>query len=137
MLWRLGKSAQLVGWSGDIFIARDAAEEVTVEYSVPSEGALMWFDLMAIPADAQNLDEAYAFLNYMLRPEVIAAATNYVYYANANQAAFDAGLIDAEVTGDPAIYPDEATLEKLYTTTPYSFELDEFVQQIWAQFVAG
>ena len=132
-----GEICVAVGWSGDIFIARDAAEDVTVEYVVPSEGALMWFDLMAIPADAANVDQAYTFLNYMLRPEVIAAASNYVYYANANQAAFDQGLIDEEVTGDPAIYPDEATLEKLYTTTPYSFELDEFVQQIWATFVAG
>ena len=132
-----GEICAAVGWSGDIFIARDAAEEVTVEYVVPAEGALMWFDLMAIPADAANVDEAYAFLNYMLRPEVIAAATNYVYYANANQASVDLGLVDEEVTSDPAIYPDEATLEKLYTTTPYSFETQEFVDAIWAEFVAG
>jgi len=132
-----GEICVAVGWSGDIFIARDAAEEVTVEYVVPAEGALMWFDLMAIPADAANVDEAYTFLNYILRPEVIAAATNYVYYANANQAAFDMGLIEEEVTSDPAIYPDEATLEKLYTTTPYSFEAQEFVDAIWAEFVAG
>lgn len=132
-----GEICAAVGWSGDIFIARDAAEEVTVEYVVPSEGALMWFDLMAIPADASNVDQAYEFLNYILRPEIIANASNYVYYANANQAAFDQGLIDEEVTGDPAIYPDEATLEKLYTTTPYSFETQEFVDAIWAQFVAG
>ena len=132
-----GEICLAVGWSGDIFIARDAAEEITVEYVVPSEGALMWFDLMAIPADAPNVDSAYTFLNYILRPEVIAAASNYVYYANANQAAFDQGLIDEDVTGDPAIYPDEATLEKLYTTTPYSFETQEFVDAIWAEFVAG
>ena len=132
-----GEICAAIGWSGDIFIARDAAEEVTVEYVVPAEGALMWFDLMAIPADAANVDEAYAFLNYMLRPEVIAAATNYVYYANANQASVDLGLVDEEVTSDPAIYPDEATLEKLYTTTPYSFETQEFVDAIWAEFVAG
>ena len=132
-----GEICAAIGWSGDIFIARDAAEEVTVEYVVPSEGALMWFDLMAIPADAANVDEAYAFLNYILRPEVIAAATNYVYYANANQASVDMGLVDEEVTSDPAIYPDEATLEKLYTTTPYSFETQEFVDAIWAEFVAG
>ena len=132
-----GEICLAVGWSGDVFIARDAAEEVTVEYVVPSEGALMWFDLMAIPADASNVDEAYTFLNYILRPEVIAAATNYVYYANANQTAFDQGLIEEEVTSDPAIYPDAATLEKLYTTTPFTFEAQEFVDAIWAQFVAG
>ena len=132
-----GEICLAVGWSGDMFIARDAAEAVTVEYVIPSEGAFMWFDLMAIPADAANVDEAYAFLNYMLRPEVAAAATNYVYYANANQAAFDAGLIDEAVTSDPAIYPDVATLEKLYATTPYSFETQEFVDAIWAEFVAG
>ena len=109
-----------VGWSGDVFQARDRAAEadngVTVGYAIPKEGALMWFDNMAIPASAENVDEAHEFLNYIMRPDVIAKATDYVFYANGNAASTP--LVDEEVTGDPAIYPDEETRAKLYTVTP-------------------
>ncbi|MGD1888690.1 MAG: polyamine ABC transporter substrate-binding protein, partial [Cohaesibacteraceae bacterium] len=79
-----------IGWSGDMLIARDRAAEadngVNVDYVIPREGALMWFDQMAIPADAANVAEAHQFLNYVMQPETIAAATNYVFYANGNLA---------------------------------------------------
>ena len=68
----------------------------------------MWFDQMAIPADAQHVDEAHEFLNYMMKPEVAAKASNYVFYANGNKASQQ--FIDKEILDDPAIYPDEATL---------------------------
>jgi putrescine transport system substrate-binding protein len=78
-----------MGWSGDILQARDRAAEadagVTVEYAIPKEGALMWFDNMAIPSDAANVEEAHEFLNYIMKPEVMAKASNYVYYANGNR----------------------------------------------------
>ena len=67
---------------------------------------------MAIPADAPHVDEAHAFLNYMMKPEVAAKASNYVFYANGNKASQQ--FIDKEILDDPAIYPDEATLEKLF-----------------------
>lgn len=111
-----------VGWSGDVLQARDRAAEadagVTVEYSIPQEGALMWFDNMAIPADAPHVDEAHEFINFILRPDVIAKATNYVYYANGNKASQE--LVEAEVLEDPAIYPPQATVDKLFTTTTKS-----------------
>ena len=79
-----------LGYSGDIFQARDRAAEakagVTVDYSIPSTGAQMWFDVMAIPADAPHVAEAHEFLNYIMKPEVIAKASDVVFYANGNKA---------------------------------------------------
>ncbi len=108
-----------VGWSGDILQARDRAEEagngVKVGYSIPTEGAMMWFDNMAIPADAPHVEEAHEFLNYMMRPEVIAKATDYVFYANGNLASQQ--YVSKDIRNDPAVYPDEATMAKLFITT--------------------
>lgn len=108
-----------VGWSGDVLIARDRAAEadngVTVEYVIPKEGAMMWFDNMAIPVDAPHVEEAHEFINYIMRPDVIAKATNYVFYANGNKASHE--FVDKEVLGDPAVYPDEETVNNLFITT--------------------
>ncbi|WP_349361311.1 polyamine ABC transporter substrate-binding protein [Stappia sp.] len=108
-----------VGWSGDVLQARDRAAEadngVTVAYSIPKEGAMMWFDNMAIPADAPHPEEAHIFLDYIMRPEVIARATNYVFYANGNLASKE--FVDPDVLNDPAVYPSDATVDNLFTTT--------------------
>ncbi|WP_163270130.1 polyamine ABC transporter substrate-binding protein [Chelativorans alearense] len=128
-----------VGWSGDIFQARDRAAEadqgVEIAYAIPKEGAQMWFDQMAIPADAQHVEEAHEFINYIMRPEVIAKASNYVFYANGNKASQE--LLDEEVIGDPAVYPDEAVLEKLYTTLPYDPRTQRLVTRLWTRVVTG
>ncbi|MGB7288165.1 MAG: polyamine ABC transporter substrate-binding protein, partial [Salaquimonas sp.] len=96
-----------VGWSGDVLQARDRADEadngVTVAYSIPNEGAMMWFDQMAITADAVNVKEATMFLDYIMRPEVIAKASNYVYYANGNKASQP--LLEEDLINDPGVYP--------------------------------
>ena len=128
-----------VGWSGDVFQARDRAAEadagVEIGYAIPSEGALMWFDQMAIPADAKNVEEAHIFLDYIMRPEVIAKASNYVYYANGNKASQP--LLEKDVLEDPAIYPDEATTNKLYTTTPYDARSQRVVTRTWTKVKTG
>ena len=128
-----------VGWSGDVFIARDAAAEADdgneIVYVIPEEGALMWFDQMAIPADAPHPEEAHAFIDYLLRPEVIARASNYVYYANGNLASQP--LLVEEVLGDPAIYPDADTLNRLYTTTPYPPKVQRTVTRAWTRVKTG
>jgi len=128
-----------VGWSGDVFQARDRAKEanhgVTVNYIIPKEGAEMWFDQMAIPADAQHVPEALEFLNYMMKPEVAAKASNYVYYANGNKASQQ--FIDKDVIGDPAIYPDEATLAKLFTVQPYGPKEQRLVTRLWTKVTTG
>jgi putrescine transport system substrate-binding protein len=111
-----------IGWSGDVLQARDRAAEadngVTVSYVIPKEGAMMWFDNMAIPADAPHAEEAHVFLDYIMRPEVIAKATNYVFYANGNKASQE--FVDTEVLEDPAIYPSEETVNNLFSTTTKS-----------------
>ncbi len=134
-----GDICMAIGWSGDVFLARDRAAEadqgVEISYSIPKEGAQMWFDMMAIPADAPHVEEAHEFLNYIMRPEVIAKASNYVYYANGNKAS--QALLEPDVINDPAIYPDEATMAKLYTTTPYDARSQRLVTRLWTKVVTG
>ena len=127
------------GWSGDILQARDRAAEaengVEIAYNAPVEGALMWFDQMAIPVDAPNVDAAHTFLNFILDAQNMADASNYVYYANGNLAS--QALLVADVIGDTAIYPDAATLEKLYTTTPYGSRVQRTVTRLWTKIKSG
>ncbi|MDW6025131.1 polyamine ABC transporter substrate-binding protein [Mesorhizobium sp. BAC0120] len=128
-----------IGWSGDVFQARDRAAEadqgVTIDFAIPKEGAEMWFDQMAIPADAKHVDEAHAFINYMMKPEVAAKATNYVFYSNGNKASQQ--FIDKEILDDPAIYPDEATLQKLFTVSPLDPKTQRLVTRTWTKIVTG
>ena len=91
---------------------------MTVNYVIPKEGAMMWFDNMAIPADAPHVEEAHLFLDFIMRPDVIAKATNYVFYANGNLASKE--FVDKEVLEDPAIYPSDDTVNNLFTTTTKS-----------------
>ena len=127
------------GWSGDILQARDRAAEaengVDIAYNAPSEGALMWFDQMAIPADAPNPEAAHTFLNFIMDAQNMADASNYVYYANGNLASQP--MLEEDVIGDPAIYPDEATLENLYTTTPYPAKVQRVVTRLWTKIKSG
>ncbi|MCB2125567.1 MAG: extracellular solute-binding protein [Rhodobacteraceae bacterium] len=103
-------------YSGDAGIAQARAAEagngVEVAYAIPREGTLMWIDLMAIPADSARVDAAYAFIDYMLRPEVIADVTNTVFFANANAAA--SALVDPAILGDPGFYPPVEVRERLF-----------------------
>ncbi|MEL7093030.1 MAG: polyamine ABC transporter substrate-binding protein [Pseudomonadota bacterium] len=127
------------GWSGDILQARDRAAEaengVEIAYNAPSEGALMWFDQMAIPADAPNPEGAHIFLDFIMDAQNMAQASNYVYYANGNIASQE--FLVEDVIGDPAIYPDAATLENLYTTTPYPAKVQRTVTRLWTKIKSG
>ena len=112
-----GNICVTVGYSGDIFQAKTRAEEakkgVNVAYSLPKEGAQLWFDEMAIPADAPHPEEAHIFLNYMLRPEVAAKNSNFVSYANGNLKSQD--FLDEGVKGNPSIYPTPEVFARLFT----------------------
>jgi len=134
-----GDACLVIGWSGDVLQARDRAAEadndVRVEYSIPKEGALMWFDNMAIPTDAPHPDNAHKFMNFMMRPEVIAAASNYVYYANGNKASQQ--YLVEDVIDDPAIYPSAETVENLYVVTPYPPQVQRTVTRLWTRFKTG
>ncbi len=128
-----------VGYSGDVLQARDRASEanngVNIEYSIPKEGALMWLDSFAIPADAPHVDNAHAFINFMLKPEIAARNSNYVYYANGNKGSQK--FLNDDVIGDKAIYPDDATISKLYTTTPNDPKTQREVTRIWTEVKTG
>jgi putrescine transport system substrate-binding protein len=134
-----GDACLAVGWSGDVLQARDRAAEannnVSVAYAIPKEGALMWFDMLAIPKDAPHPENAHAFINYLMDPEVIAKASNYVYYANGNLASQD--LLNEDVIGDPAIYPDEAARENLYVTSPYGPKEQRVLTRLWTKIKTG
>jgi putrescine transport system substrate-binding protein len=128
-----------VGWSGDIFQGRDRAEEagngVEVGYTIPKEGTQMWFDQMAIPNDAPHVDEAHAFLDYIMRPDVIAKASTYIHYANGNKAA--QAVMPKEILEDATIYPDDATLAKLFTNTTLDAKTQRLFTRTWTKIVTG
>jgi putrescine transport system substrate-binding protein len=126
-------------WSGDYGVAKaraaEAGVELNLQYFVPKTGVPAWFDIWCMPSDAQNTDSAYAFLDYMLRPEVVAKCTDYTGYANANKAA--TALVDPAISSDPAIYPDAETLARMYTPKPMSEEQERLLTRAWAQIKAG
>ena len=115
--------------------AEEANNGVEINYVIPKEGTYMWFDNMAIPADAKNVEEAHEFINYLMRPEVIAKASNYVQYANGNLASKD--LLDAEVKDNPAVYPPEDVMAKLFTISPYGPREQRVLNRVWTQIKTG
>lgn len=130
-----GDACLVIGWSGDIKQAASRAEEksktqkdpkkkVEVGYIIPKEGAGTFYDNLTIPKDAKNIDEAYAFIDYLLRPEVIAKASNAISYANGN---IDSqAFIDKAILEDRSVFPDESTMKKLFTVLPIT---DQKVQR--------
>ncbi|MEO6015047.1 MAG: polyamine ABC transporter substrate-binding protein [Devosia sp.] len=134
-----GEVCLSVGYSGDVFIAQAAAADanagVEVGYVIPKEGALKWFDLFAIPADAPHPDNAHRFIDFMMRPDVAAANTNYVYYASGNKAALE--FIDDAVKTDPAIYPPPDVSAKLFNLKAHSPDYDELLTETWQRIKAG
>ena len=110
-----GEICVAMAYSGDALMAGDRAEEagngVEVAYFIPKEGAVRWVDSAAVPADAPHADNAHAFLDFLMRPDVMAPISEYVSYASANAAATP--LVDASVRDDPAIYPPAEVLARL------------------------
>lgn len=128
-----------IGYSGDILQSRKRAQEaggkVKVEYAVPSDGTQVWFDVFTIPADAPNPQAAYTFLNYIMRPEVIAKATNFTEYANASAKATP--LVDASVRDNPNVYPTPELLKKMFVTTTKDQALLRVVSRDWTKVTTG
>lgn len=113
-----GSRCLAMTWSGDYAQAAaraaEAGVDVELHYSAPKEGVNIDYDTMAILKDAKNVDEAHEFINYMLRPDVIAKVTNEIGYANANKAATP--LVDEAIRNDPAMYPQPENLKNSYVT---------------------
>jgi putrescine transport system substrate-binding protein len=134
-----GEICLVVGWSGDILQARSRAAEanngVEIGYAIPKEGAQMFFDNLAIPADAKNVSEAYELIDYLYRPEVAAKNSNFLSYANGNLASRK--FIDPKILGDQNIYPNQATLAKLFVITARDPATQRIINRLWTRVKTG
>jgi putrescine transport system substrate-binding protein len=128
-----------VGWSGDILQARDRAAEagqgVKIKYAIPKEGTIVWFDMLAIPADAKHPKNAHAFINYLMEPQVAANNSNFVNYANGNAASFP--MVSDEVKSDPGVYPTPEVKAKLFPSLAYGEDFQRLMNRMWTKFQTG
>ncbi len=128
-----------VGYNGDVMQARDRAREagkgIEIKYMVPKEGSILWFDMLAIPNDAPDPGAAYAFMNYMMTPQVIADVSNFKRYANANAAAQP--LVSPAVRDDPGIYPTPELRQKLAVQLADSADQTRAITRVWQKFKTG
>jgi putrescine transport system substrate-binding protein len=134
-----GEICFVVGFSGDIKQAQRRAAEakggVAVGYAIPNEGAQLWFDNLAIPKDAPDAAEAHALINYLLKPEVAAKNSNLIAYANGNLASQK--FVDKSIIDDHTIYPDAATMAKLYTITAHDQKTQRLINRLWTRIKTG
>ena len=134
-----GKACVALGWAGDINMARSRALENKngnqIEALLPSTGGLLFFDNLAIPKDARHPNNAYAFINYFLRPDVSAALTNELGYATANQASL--GFVKPEIAKDPAVFPDAANLEKMVSPAAFTNAARQSMSNVFTAFKKG
>jgi len=126
-------------YSGDYSVAnRLAADEgidIELKFNIPIEGSLIWFDLIYIPADAPNPDAAHLFINYLMRPDVIAGISDYTGYANANSKATP--LVDKSMTSDVAVYPDQTVLDRLSVTNILPPKIERRRSRSWTRIKSG
>jgi putrescine transport system substrate-binding protein len=134
-----GEVCLSLGWVGDVFQARDRATEakkgVNINYHIPKEGAIMFFDMLAIPADAKHPINAHLFINYLLRPDVAAKNSNKVHYANSNAASWE--KVSPDVRNDPAIFPPPDVMSKLRPDLAKSPEFTRLLTRAWTRFKTG
>ena len=129
-----GKYCIVWGYSGAIFYARDLAKangKGTISYNVPKEGSQLWFDLFVIPNKSQNKEGAYQLLNYMMKPEVAAANTNFLQYAN--PILTSAQYIEPKLLSDPGLYPPKSVLKRLAVTPPMAANVEAELKRIWSK----
>ncbi len=128
-----------MSWSGDYATAAMRAAEAGVDielaYTIPKEGSIGWFDIGLIPSDAPHPENAHLFLDFIMRPEVLAAITNETHYANANLAATP--LVKRHVVSDPAIYPRDEALEKLTPQMVMPPKIERIRTRTWSRVKTG
>jgi len=134
-----GDLCMVYAYSGDVMIARRRAQEAgrayEIDYFIPAGGAPAWFDTMAIPGDAQNVDAAHAFINYIETPQVHAAITNHMFYPNANKEARK--YVDPDVAGNPMIYPPAEVSRTLFVIKPQPLAIQRLQTRLWAELKSG
>jgi putrescine transport system substrate-binding protein len=133
-----GEICFALGFSGDVKQAQRRAAEakagIDLSYAIPKEGAQLWLDNLAIPNDAPHVAEAHALIDYLLRPEVAAKNTNYVFYANGDR---PNDFIDGTIRDDPTIYPDAAAMARLYTIFAHDQKTERLANRLWTRIKTG
>jgi len=128
-----------MSWSGDYAQAqkrgRDAHLNIHLAYAVPNTGAPLWVDVMVVPKDAPHKDNAYKFINFLMRPKVMARISNYVYYANGNLASKP--YIKPEVADNPSIYPPPKIMAVLKAKKVLTPKQERLRTRLWARFKTG
>jgi putrescine transport system substrate-binding protein len=128
-----------LGYSGDLVQARNRAREadnkVPIVFRVPKEGAMMSVDMLGTPADAPHPENALRFIDYLLRPAVIAEVTNAVSYPNPNLPA--TALVKPEIRNDPAVYPPEDVRRRFYIDLPAPPDYERARTRAWTRLKSG
>ncbi len=134
-----GNICVAIGYSGDLEQAKERAKEagdkVKLSYAIPKEGAGSFYDMVAIPKDAENLEAAYKFMNFLLQPEIMAEITNEVRFPNGNKAATP--LVDKDISGDPSIYPPADVVAKLYAISDLPAATQRLLTRSWTKIKSG
>jgi putrescine transport system substrate-binding protein len=124
-----------LGYSGDALVAREiskAKQTGTIAYVVPKEGSELWFQLLVIPKNAKNPEASHQLIDYLLKPEVAAAGTKTLMYANTVHAA--GPLMEAQLLNDPGLYPPRDVMGRLYIQPPLPADVEQELDRIWAKF---
>jgi putrescine transport system substrate-binding protein len=133
-----GEICFAIGYSGDIKQAEKRAAQaksaIEIGYSIPSEGAPLWFDNLAIPKDALHVGAAHELINYLLDPQVAAKNTNYVFYADGDR---PSPFIDKSILDDRSIYPDPSTMAKLFTIVAHDQKTQRLINRLWTRIKTG
>ena len=103
--------------------------------SIPREGAQLWFDNFAIPRDAKNVNEGYAFIDFLQRPEVAAKNSNFVSYANGNLASQK--YLDKAILNDKTIYPNNEMMSRLYVINARDPKTERLMNRLWVRVKTG
>ena len=134
-----GQLCAVVGWSGDIMIAKDKSQKAkkpqNLEVLLPKQGGLLFFDTMAIPKDAKHPDNAHKFINFIMKPEVHASLTNAVFYANPNKASLK--FVKPELAKNPAVFPDEASMSRMIAPGTPDQATRKLITRTFTNFKAG
>lgn len=120
------------GFNGEL--AEAVAEHpTTLAYVIPKEGGTLWIDNLAIPTQAKHVEAAYAFMNFVMRPDIAARIVNGVHYASPNREAF--AKIDPKITGDPSIYPPKEVLDRCELVEDVG-ETTQLLDRLWTEIKA-
>lgn len=134
-----GDACVAVGWSGDFFMAKESADDTgrthDIQYSVPKEGSILWFDELAILKDAKNVDEAYAFINFMLDAQNSAKASNNIMAPTPNIAAFE--YLDPKLRDNKMLFPPEESLKSVHIKRPYDLSGQKKLTRMWMKIKSG